>query len=83
MDIKIKLEGEVPADASTDDVGAAVAGECGDAVTDGVSAYEGEFLDETVPPEVSEPDIASDCSVRVAQHICEADQQGIQVRHSL
>ena len=79
MDIKVKLIGEVAADAPTDDAGAAVAGACGAAITEGVSAYDGDFLDETVAPEVSEPDIAGDCSVRVAQQICEADKQGIKV----
>ena len=69
----------VVVDADPADVGGAVAAEAGDAVTDGVSNYDGDFLDETAVPEVSEPLIAGVCTLTAATQICEVDQQGIKV----
>ena len=70
VDIKLILTGEVPADADPSDVGSVVAAQAGDAVTDGVSNYDGDFLDETAVPEVSEPQIVGECTLTAAKQIC-------------
>ena len=79
LDIKVNLKGDIPADADTSSVGASVANEVGDACTEGVKNYDGDFLDETAVPTVSEPDIANKCDLRVSQQICSVEQQGISV----
>ena len=39
--------------------------------------YKGDFLDETATPTVSDPDIAGECDIRVAEHICEPGKIGL------
>ena len=34
-------------------------------------------MDENATPTVSEPDIADECDIRVAEHICEPDRLGL------
>ena len=36
-------------------------------------------MDETATPTVSEPDIADECDIRVAEHICEPGRIGISI----